>query len=237
MRFFIVAAVLPAVALMFYIYRMDRAEKEPPGLLCLLAALGALACLPAAGLEKLLGNILGHLVVPQSMLYFALYAFLVVGLSEEGCKYFLLYRATWRHPAFNYRFDGIVYAVFVSLGFAALENILYVFRYGPDVLLSRAIFSIPGHMTFGVFMGVFYSHARLCLAYQSGRGVRHYQRLALFVPLLLHGFFDFCLFIDLHWLSLLFLVFVLALDISAFLLIRRQSHTDRPFPHQSRPPV
>ena len=76
-----------------------------------------------------------------------------VGLIEEGSKFFFLYRFTWKDKAFNYRFDGIVYAVFVSLGFAALENVFYVFNYGTGVALQRALLTIPGHMSFAVYMG------------------------------------------------------------------------------------
>lgn len=81
-----------------------------------------------------------------------------------------LHARTWRNPNFNYRFDGIVYAVFVSLGFAAFENIQYVLHYGLSVALPRAIFAVPGHMSFAVFMGLFYGRAKLYEAWGDGAG-------------------------------------------------------------------
>ena len=95
------------------------------------------------------------LVAPDNPKHIILLAFLVVAAVEEGSKFFFLYRRTWHDPNFNFRYDAIVYAVFVSLGFAAFENVKYVFNYGLSVALPRAILAIPGHMGFAVFMGFF----------------------------------------------------------------------------------
>ena len=127
---YILAAVLPAIILLRYIYKHDTVEKEPPGLLLTLLFMGVLAALCATVLEAIFQTVLDLLVDPGSPVYTILLAFLVVAVVEEGTKFWLLKRRTWYHPAFNYRFDGIVYAVFVSLGFAAYENITYVLRCG-----------------------------------------------------------------------------------------------------------
>lgn len=87
------------------------------------------------------------------MVYLFLAYFVVPGFIEEGIKYRVLLRRTWNEPNFNYRFDGVVYAVFVSLGFAAVENVMYVLTSGFSTAVARAIFSIPGHAMFGVVMG------------------------------------------------------------------------------------
>ncbi len=92
--------------------------------------------------------------------YTILLAFLVVAVVEEGTKFVFLKLRTWRDPNFNFRFDGIVYAVFVSLGFAAFENINYVLGYGLTVALPRAVLAIPAHMGFAVFMGLFYGRGK-----------------------------------------------------------------------------
>ena len=89
----------------------------------------------------------------------------VLAVAEEGTKFFFMYRRSWKHPAFNYKFDGIVYSVFTSLGFAAFENIIYVFNYGPAAILSRAVLSIPGHMNFAIVAGLFYGRAKVCERY------------------------------------------------------------------------
>ena len=156
---YIAAAVVPAFILLRYVYRHDTIEKEPPLLLMTLFCLGVVSALCATVLESIAQTVLDLLIGPESPFYTVLMAFLVVAVMEEGTKLYFLKRRTWDHPAFNYRFDGIVYAVFVSLGFAAYENILYVFQYGLSVALPRALLAIPGHMSFAVFMGVFYGRA------------------------------------------------------------------------------
>ena len=120
---YVLAAVIPAVILLRYIYRHDTIEREPPRLLALLLLMGVAAALCSIVLETVAQTVLNLLVDPHSPVYTILLAFVVVAAVEEGTKFWLLKRRTWNHPAFNYRFDGIVYSVFVSLGFAAYENI------------------------------------------------------------------------------------------------------------------
>lgn len=155
MAVYVLAAVLPAVFLMHYVYRHDRIEREPVGLLISLIWRGVLAALVAIVLELLGQLVLDASVSQDDPKYVLLLAFLVVAAAEEGAKIFFLHRRTWQDPNFNYRFDAILYAVFVSLGFAAFENVKYVFSYGLSVALPRAILAVPGHMGFAVFMGIF----------------------------------------------------------------------------------
>ena len=154
---YILAAIVPAVLLLRFIYRHDHIEKEPGGLLIALLVGGVLAALCSIILETIGNTVLDVVVSQDSMAYYIILAFVVVAAVEEGTKLFFLKRRTWRNPNFNYLFDGVVYAVFVSLGFAAYENIRYVFSYGLSVALPRAFLAIPGHMGFAVFMGIFYA--------------------------------------------------------------------------------
>ncbi|MBQ7680949.1 MAG: PrsW family intramembrane metalloprotease, partial [Oscillibacter sp.] len=147
---YILAALLPAVFLLHYIYCHDTIEPEPPGLLLLLVLSGVVAALLASVLEGLGEWILKRFLYQGDPLYTVLLAFLVVAVIEEGVKFFFLKRTTWNHPAFNYRFDGVVYSAFVSLGFAAFENLYYIFGYGLSVALPRAVLAIPGHLSFSV---------------------------------------------------------------------------------------
>lgn len=122
-------ALLPAVVLVVYICRKDRTDKEPPALIAKLLGFGVLSCLPAIVVELILSAIIERLNVRNVYLGYFLEAFVVAGLTEETCK-FLFLRTTWRSPAFDYQFDAIVYAVMVALGFAAFENVKYVYSYG-----------------------------------------------------------------------------------------------------------
>ena len=191
MQLLLLIAIGPAVALAVYIYRKDAVEHEPVKLLLRLALFGALSCIPAAIAEMLIGGLIHSAVPQQSYLGAFLDAFVVAALCEECCKFFFLNRQTWSHPAFDYQFDGIVYAVTVSLGFAALENVEYVLQYGLGTGLLRAVTSVPGHAVFGVFMGYYYGFAKLAHYEGDKSREQHYKKLAVIVPLLLHGTYDF----------------------------------------------
>ena len=227
MRIILAMALLPALLLMRWVYRQDTVEQEPRKLLWRLAFRGALSCIPAALLEGLLIPVMSRFAPAGSLLNNFLQTFLVIAVAEEGCKYIALRRLTWNDPNFNYRFDGIVYAMFVSLGFAALENVVYVLQYGPGVLLSRGLLSIPGHGTFGIFMGLYYANSKQADLYNSGVGHRRNQWLAFWVPVLLHGFYDFCLMSGDTLLAGFFWIFVVAMDVLAVRVVRWQAKNDR----------
>ena len=120
---YVLAAVIPAIFLMWHIYKYDKIEKEPNSLLVKLIFGGVLAGLLAMVLEYAFGQVLDNMYFHSYNAYMVATA-TMVGLSEEFAKMFFLKRFSWKKPDFNYRYDGIVYAVYVSLGFAAFENIL-----------------------------------------------------------------------------------------------------------------
>ncbi len=225
---YVLAAVLPAVFLLRYIYRKDTVEPEPPLLLIRLLFMGVIAALISIVLESLGESILNALVDPGSPWYTVLLAFFVVALVEEETKFLFLHARTWRNPNFNYRFDGIVYAVFVSLGFAAFENIQYVLHYGLSVALPRAIFAVPGHMSFAVFMGLFYGRAKLYEAWGDRRRCRGSLIRAYGTSVLLHGFYDACAMRGTGMAMVVFLVFVVLMFRSAFKHVKQESFTDEP---------
>lgn len=225
---YIAAAVVPALILLRYVYHHDTVEKEPPGLLLILFLLGVVSALCATVLESIAQSILDLLVAPESPFYTVLVAFLVVAVMEEGAKLYFLKRRTWDHPAFNYRFDGIVYAVFVSLGFAAYENILYVFQYGLSVALPRALLAIPGHMSFAVFMGVFYGRAKLCEGRGNDAASRRNVARGYLAAVFLHGFYDACAMTGGGKAVLVFAVFIILMYLSVYRTLRREAAADTP---------
>lgn len=156
----IAAAVIPAIVLLRFVYKEDRLDKESPGLLLSLVIFGILSTFAAIVTEQIGETVLTLLLPQNSTAYNALLYFVVVALSEEGFKYLLLKKRTWYSGEFNCQFDGIVYAVFVSLGFALWENISYVLMYGLGTAAIRAVTAVPGHACFGVFMGAFYGLAK-----------------------------------------------------------------------------
>lgn len=222
----IAAAVIPAVILLIQVNRADRLDKEPPMLLLALVFWGAVSTALAVYTERLGIALLDLFLLEDSVLYRALLYFVVVGLSEEGFKYLLLKRHTWNAPSFNCQFDGVVYAVAVSLGFALWENIDYVIRYGLGTALLRAVTAVPGHACFGVFMGAFYGMARKYENWGRFQAARWFRRLSVLLPCLVHGLYDFIATSERAsvWV---FLIFVAVLFVITSRLISRLSRVDR----------
>lgn len=219
------AAILPALWLLVRIYRADRLEPEPPRLIIALVVLGMLST-SLAGLTEQIGVRVLNRFFSYSTLYMALFFFLVVGLSEEGFKYLLLKVRTWRSPHFNCQFDAVVYAVSVSLGFALWENIRYVYRYGLYAAAVRAVTAVPGHACFGVFMGTWYGVAKRFELAGQHKYSRASRVLAVVLPALLHGSYDFIASTQRTVFSLVFLVFVAILFYAAGKLVKRVSERD-----------
>lgn len=157
--FLVAAALLPPLVLLRVVYQMDKLDREPGALLLALFFRGALAMVPILVLEVVADQFIDFFPW-RPIVYLFLAYFVVPGCIEEGVKYRVLLRRTWNEPHFNHRFDGVVYGVFVSLGFAAVENVLYVLTSGFSTAVVRAIFSIPGHAMFGVVMGEAMSRAK-----------------------------------------------------------------------------
>ena len=227
------AALVPAVILFVRIYQLDRIEKEPRRLLGILLLSGALLALPAAGIQLLASRTLGSALNRRSAAYLLLDNFLVVAVSEEVCKIVPVRFAAWKHPAFDYRFDAVVYCVFSALGFAALENILYVAEYGFAGAVSRALLSVPGHCFFAVYMGIYLGQAKMAERAMQRYYIElpdetpgQYLRASLLVPTLLHGFWDFSLSVGGGLMTVLFYLFVLAFFIDAYRKLRFAAGSD-----------
>ena len=232
-------AVIPSVFLLIKVYQADKVEKEPAPLLFKLFIKGLESAFFAAVVEALLINFglntlvhLGLIEGEGSFLYHAIEAFLIVAVAEEGFKYYFLKQTTWNHPAFDYRFDAVVYAVFVSLGFATIENILYVWgsqiESGTGLQLSvyRGVLSVPAHCVFAVAMGIHYGAAKYAQGHEQFDLEEAGLRKAFLVPVLMHGFFDFALMMNQPLYTGLFFVFVILADYRALKAVGRASQTD-----------
>lgn len=223
----IAAAVIPAILLMLRVYRSDRLEAESPSMLWRLAKTGIFASLIAMVLEKLSSLLLNAAVPAESALYNIALYFGIVAFAEEGSKYFMLKRRTWRSPEFDCLFDGVVYSVFVSLGFALWENISYVLTFGFATAVVRAVTAIPGHACFGVFMGVFYSSAKRCEVGGQIGASRFMRALAVVIPALIHGAYDYIATAETQGFNWYFIAFIAVLFVISFILVGRMSKKDR----------
>jgi len=225
----IAAAVIPAVILLQRINRADKLEKEPPRLLISLVIFGILATFLALVAERVGTFVLDSLFPEGSLTHSLLMYYVVVACSEEGFKYLLLKKRTWNNPNFDCQFDGVVYAVFVSLGFALWENISYVLSMGFGTAIIRAVTAVPGHACFGVFMGVFYGLAKRAELRGFPEQVKRCKRRALWVPVLIHGTYDFIATLNTTLSSLIFVVFIIVLFIVALRLVKAGAEADRYF--------
>lgn len=180
-------AILPVVVLMIYIYRQDKYQKEPIKTL-IKAFIGGMISIPldlifVAGIDAALeGTWLSQTVFFRS--------FMEAGIPEELSKFLIFMIFIWRDKNFDEYFDGIVYATFIGLGFACVENISYVFEYGIATGVVRALLSVPGHFLFGVVMGYFLSLAKF---HPEKRGIHMISGLLL--AMLAHGLFDWLLMV------------------------------------------
>lgn len=181
--------LLPPIFLLIYIYRVDKIEREPAGLLLSLFLLGMLSTIPAIVLEMIGGGILGLFgTVDESPTLTFLEVFLVVAPAEEFCKRFMAKKRCWNHPAFDYRFDAVVYCTASALGFAAAENVLYML----DMDAASAVWRlVPVHTICGLYMGVYLGQAKAAeVRGESGRR-RWYLIMSMLIPVLIHGGYDF----------------------------------------------
>jgi len=254
----LVLALLPVLILSGYIYKKDRLEKEPLWLLLLLLGFGALSAIPVLVISEVTSPLIDLIFSPYvtvfedgsasitSMrawyLYQAVDNFLGVALIEEFCKWAVMMLFTRKSREFNCTFDAVVYAVFVSLGFAGLENVLYAFEFGLQTVLMRAVTSVPGHMFFGVIMGFYYSRWKIETVASSlemtyvheGRFRLKWPPIngkialvaSLVMPVLGHGLYDFTLSIDGWWMVAAFYIFLILLYIRCFGTVRRMSFED-----------
>lgn len=228
-------ALLPSLAVLVYIYKKDKKEKEPIRLLISCFILGVVASLPMVVVEGIEDAILGEMSTAGSVGYALVDGFIVAGLTEEFFKRLFLKSKTWKNKYFDCMFDGIVYSVFVSLGFATLENLFYVFEGGIGVALLRMFTSIPGHTCFAVFMGYYYSKAKLAECEGNLKECKKCLKKSLWIPVLLHGLYDCLIMIEeeaagetmVVFAMLSWIVYVIVLFIKTFILINDASKDDR----------
>jgi RsiW-degrading membrane proteinase PrsW (M82 family) len=178
------SAVVPSLLLFWYVYARDK-RPEPHALLLKTFLLGAVICAPvvptALALQKLGASFADGVWGAATVR-----AFLGAAIPEELFKFLVLYLYVWRKPAFDEPLDGVVYGATASLGFATLENILYVGEHGLGVAVLRALTAVPGHAFTGVVMGAFVGRARLAPEAQR----LGFLASGLGWATLLHGFYD-----------------------------------------------
>ena len=176
-------AILPPLLIAYYIYQKDKYDKEPKSLIIKSFLFGCLGIIPAIFLELFAEGMFTNLI---------LYVFIGIALVEEGVKYFFLKKYLFNKPDFNEPMDGIVYAVMISLGFATVENIFYVFNHpGQEmqIAIMRMFTAIPLHAACGVILGYFVGLAK----FSDNKNILLYK--GLFLATLVHGLYNYFIFL------------------------------------------
>lgn len=183
----ILSSIFPVVVIMVYLYYRDKYEKEPIRVLMKAFGGGVLTIIPALFLAVVFQP--GAQLFSNNAFLLSFYnAFLLAAVPEEVSKFLFLYLLIWHDKNFNEYFDGIIYAVFVSMGFALIENILYVIEGGYGVAIGRAILSVPAHALFGVIMGYYFAHAKFIPSQKA-----KYLFKGVLFAILAHGIYNFLL--------------------------------------------
>lgn len=176
------AAFAPGLAILSYIYLRDKYEPEPLKLIFKMFLLGSLLVFPAYVFERVFQEGLSHLSWYNGIL--------TIAAIEEFLKWFVLYFMLYKHIEFNEIYDGIVYAVSVSIGFASIENLGYLIfnSFEPAVILLRAFLPVSSHALFAILMGFFLGKAKF-----SARNQHRYLIISLIIPIIFHSIYNFIL--------------------------------------------
>ncbi len=212
----LVLSLAPVLIIAGYIYFRDKYEKEPIKLLLFALLAGSLTVIPVLFVEQFLSK---FTVLFSGLAASAWTAFVVAAFSEELFKFIALYLLIWKSREFNEKFDGIVYAVYISLGFAAVENVMYVMEGGLSTGIMRAVTAVPAHAIFGITMGFYFGLAKF---YEKERNVLKLKALAY--PILLHGIYDFIIMTGIQWLTIVFFAFVVFLYIFGLKKVKQLSN-------------
>ncbi len=184
-------SLAPGVAIILFFYNKDRYNREPLRLLFFSFCLGVLSTLPALLLQLQMQPRLDMFYTDRTVAYYFFFAFVVVGFSEELSKYVMLRWYAFKKQAFDEPLDGIVYSVMISMGFATLENLLYVNQHGFSTAIVRMFLSVPAHAAFAVLMGYHVGLAKM----DKAKSFKHLTK-GLLLAIFFHGAFDFFLFLQ-----------------------------------------
>ena len=206
------AGIAPGFALLSYFYLKDEYESEPILDVLRTFILGVFLVFPIMFVQYVLE---AERMIPVEMIQ----AFFAAGFLEEFFKWFILYFFIYKSVEFDEHYDGIVYAASLSLGFATLENILYLIGNGIEYAIGRAFLPVSSHALFGVIMGYYLGKAKF-----SSNHKMKWLLYSLFIPIFLHGLYDYILLKEEYWLQII-VPFMLFLWWTALRKVKKAKHS------------
>lgn len=228
MEFLILLAILPGLIICILIYNQDKKEREPKRELLKAFLLGVLAVILTL-LVSYICKIPLMEIDRKDWISLCLYTFLGISLIEEFSKWICSYLFLKQNKNYDYLFDGIVYTTFISIGFATIENILYTVNGGIFTGIVRAITTVPAHAFFGVISGYYFSMSKLAKIRIANKKWKKYFVFSLAFPVLLHGFYDFCLLTQNIVFFFVYLIFMVLLYSVSIYRMKELKEIDEPF--------
>ncbi|CDQ19477.1 glutamic-type intramembrane protease PrsW [Halobacillus karajensis] len=187
------AAISPAVAIMTFIYLSKRIELEPLPLIIRMFIIGVIMVFPIMFIQ--------YAFEAENIFHSPLVkSFFLAGLLEEFFKWFFLLFVAYRHSDFDHHYDGIIYGVAISLGFATIENIIYLFQNGIEIAILRAVFPVSSHALFGIVMGYYMGKAKFRTSRSSWC-----LFVGLWIPVAFHVMYDYIISVKevtwMYWIT------------------------------------
>lgn len=175
-------ASIPSVVVCYWMFRLDKYEKEPYWVLALTFFLGALATIPCVALEQYFFCFFEQ----DDLLNTFFLAFLAIATNEEILKCLVVLACAYPWSFFNEPMDGLVYAVFASMGFVAAENMAYAQRFGVETAIVRAFTAVPAHLLFAIVMGYYLGRAK----FEEPKFAWRLIGRGLLFTIIAHGLYD-----------------------------------------------
>lgn len=220
----IILSILPTLLIGLFIYKKDIIEKEPISFLLKLFLLGTLSTGVALFLEIYAEEIFPF-SLENNILRIIFRSFIIISFSEELVKWIFTYITCWKNTNFNYMYDAIVYCVFISLGFATIENVVAIFSNDSSIIfaLKRGLITVPMHAIFGIIAGYYMALAK---KYEKRRWYKKCKKnhlLSFLVPMMVHGTFDTLLFISSEISLIILTIFIVYLYFSSYFKVIKLS--------------
>ncbi len=217
-------SVLPVVLIGLYIYKKDK-QKEPARLLVKLFLGGLASCFLVLIISSIMNIFPIFSMEPEELNLFELIinVFIGVALVEEFCKWIMAYKISYNDENFDELYDAILYCVFVALGFACFENLLYVYERGITTGIARALLAVPGHACDGILMGYYLGLSKIS-ALNNRKDLKTKNLiLSILVPTITHGIYDYCLFAQNLIFIIIFFIFVIGMYVYVIKKVKKVS--------------
>ena len=224
-----IVSVLPVFLIGLFIYKKGK-QNGSEKLLVKLFIGGIGSCflvLVVSLILKLIFPIMSADRNSLNLFELIIYVFIGVALVEESCKWIMVYKISYNDDQFDRFYDAIVYSVFVALGFACFENLLYVYSNGIGNGIARALLAVPGHACDGIFMGYYLGLAKISDLNSRKDLKKKNLILSIVVPTILHEIYDYCLFTGKPLFIILFFIFVICMYIYSFKKVKKVSSINR----------